>query len=275
MKKYKIASLSDLHLDINGVYKNNEGVLAIISACNKLNIDVLLLSGDTSQDIKRTSKIVEKLNASMDTVVYFIAGNHERYLNKSTHDDILVFSSDYYINNKSINLPDSNITIVGFNGWYDYTLKDSSIIKADESYQNERHKVWSDPVDFSLNDIDATKLLIDKFKVVLEDVLPDRDIILLTHFIPKKEFVVTKPGNYPWNLCNAYMGSSSVGELIDSEDRIKHVILGHTHKDFGGNLHLENKNYSCRPIGYCKHGEWETSNIKDEILHKINILEFD
>lgn len=272
MKKYKIASLSDLHLDINGVYKNNEGVLAIISACNKLNIDVLLLSGDTSQDIKRTSKIVDKLNSSMDTVVYFIAGNHERYLNKSTHEDILSFESDSYINNKIVNLPDSNISIVGFNGWYDYSLKDDSILMTDFEYHNERPRVWNDPIDPTLGDVEAVTMLLEQLKDALSKVPKGNEVILLTHFLPKKEFVVHKPGNFPWNLCNAFMGSSRLGELIDSNSAITNVILGHTHKDFGSQLLVGNVEYSCRPIGYHQHGEWATDDIYDEVKEKINIL---
>lgn len=270
----KIGSLSDIHYDINRVDKEVIKEL-LVDVCEANKLDYLLIAGDLSQSIYTTDDILEDVQDVVKTEVYFVAGNHERYQGCLSFEEIEGFKSDRYINNKVVEIEDSNYVILGYNGWYDYSFKEDESVSDEYIYEN-KSSIWNDPLDFDYNDVEANDIVIKNLENTLGSI-KGKKVIVLTHFIPKKEFVMTKPGNLRWNQGNAFMGSEKFGEMFErfnemKKSRITDVIFGHSHKDFGADNKINNIYYHCRPIGYRVSGEWETHQISDEIRYKLNII---
>lgn len=66
--------------------------------------------------------------------------------------------------------------------------------------------------------------------------------------MPRKEFLIWKSDRM-WNLCNAFMGSNKIGELLKEYPNVTHCIFGHTHKRFGS-VEKDGCTFICTPLGY-------------------------
>ena len=99
-KNFKIAYISDLHLDhtnkSKNIVKNNSKQIA--KQLKKYNIDILLIAGDTSADINTFKDFVSCLEKEVDaykTKTVFVLGNHDLWSFKNTNFSKI---SNYYKN---------------------------------------------------------------------------------------------------------------------------------------------------------------------------------
>ena len=56
-----------------------------------------------------------------------------------------------------------------------------------------------------------------------------REILVITHVPPFEEGIVRKPGDFGWNISNAYFGNLTLGQRILASRKVTRVISGHTH----------------------------------------------
>lgn len=89
--------------------------------------------------------------------------------------------------------------------------------------------------------------------------------------MPKKEFIVYQSAPYErWNKLNAFLGSASMGQLLDQYTNVKQVVFGHTHRRFEDQV-IQGTKYSCRPFGY--YYEWQLTRqfvLQEKLVEKYN-----
>lgn len=248
----RIGFLSDLHITNNSVGLS-DAVEIVLSACQKAGVDKLFIAGDTFNNYKRTFEFVELLNQTgLET--YTILGNHEYW--STSHEKIKKINNDYYIHGKAIDI-DNDWIVIGLDGMFDHSfvtdvdnyhnnaiwLSEESINKSGEIYFDlDKNKVGGNKKEYKkvFAEMDATL-------VNLLETHKEKNIILMTHYVPSSEFVHYSDTDDNWNKNNAFMGSIRYQELAEKYG-VKKVIFGHTHTRH--NKTINGVDYHCNPVGY-------------------------
>ncbi len=117
----KIALSSDNHFDINKI-DTAEIIPQQVEYLKKLGIQYYLNAGDFFNDFSKTLKYTETLRDSLEDIKFaFIAGNHDM-LKNVTYQQLEDGNWPGYLNNKFLDVVDTNYRIIGINGWYDYSF---------------------------------------------------------------------------------------------------------------------------------------------------------
>lgn len=245
----KLAIMSDLHVDINKLFTDEINQLITVLKTN--DVTHLHLAGDTANTTKRLFETVNQIEAA-DISVTFNFGNHE-LPDISSPESMEDFPDKRFLNLKSFPLNDE-LVLLGVNGWYDYSFALENDHKKLEAAKN---LFWYDRlIDRESSDPEVMAVILQQLEEQLDTLhLTNKQVILATHFVPRKEFVYYHTGEYErWNQINAFLGSSALGELIDGYDNVKQVVFGHTHRQFEETL-INNTLYSAKPFGYFY--EWQ------------------
>jgi putative phosphoesterase len=257
----KLGFLSDLHLDHNQAHFEADLLERLIRHIQKAGLDYLFVSGDISSDAWKTLAIVERINGETRTKTYFVPGNHDVW--RKDKDSIgslrSLGASKYAITDQALELND-RWTVIGSFPWYDYSLETEGMPQ--DFYRTAN--LWPDArfTDWQMDDPAFSVLQLDKTEEIIRKVPSDKKIIMIQHFVPHKDFLVIKPGRRSWNLCNAYMGTASIGQLCLQYPNIKMVTLGHTHHRFGA-VEKSGVAFLGNPLGYVH--EWQTSDFAKEL----------
>lgn len=265
----KIMYMSDLHLDTNTGHFKTDLLPLLIKEINNQKPDLLLIGGDISSDAKTTINVLNAIEKRTNIKTLFVPGNHDIWVDspnsswdsyeKLKQHKTSLIKKPYKVNDEWV--------IIGDMGWYDY-----SFIKEDiniEEVKYRKKSLWQDGkyAKFNMNDEELFKKMMNNFNIQLEK-YKDKKVIFLNHFIPYRDFVIYS-SERGWNMCNAYMGSKHLGELLDQYKNVEYVLFGHTHKRYG-TVDFEDKKVICNPLGY--YYEWEEDDFAKELKKSIQII---
>lgn len=266
----KLLIMSDLHLDKNSMYSGRNLLPELIDKIKTKNPDIILIAGDLSNFAEDSLKIIRVIEHNTGVKVLFIPGNHDMWVD--THESSDKVYNDFKedassIIDKPYALNDEYV-VIGDMGWYDYSLAPATIPYY--TMRSRKKSLWVDAkyVRFNLKDEEVYDKIHNSLKKQL-DAHKDKKVIFMNHFVPYADFVVTKSDDAEWNLCNGFMGSSRLGELLDSYSNIEYVIFGHTHERYG-TVDYRGKKMICNPLGYM--GEWKTPEYGEELEDSFTLI---
>lgn len=258
----KLAILSDLHVDINRLHTRQ--LEQIADQLLEQGATHLHLAGDMANKVKKALAVVDFFASYLPTTFHW--GNHE--MADLTEAEIENFDHPAFLNQAGTALSDDTV-LVGYNGWYDYRY---AVEPDPERIRQLKELFWYDRmIQRTGTDPEIDHQLVQRLRTVL-DQYQDKQIILATHFVPKREFIVyqTRQEFTRWNQLNAFLGSQELGELLDHYPNLKQVVFGHTHRRFP-DLTLNGTIYSCRPLGY--YYEWQLTRefvVANELVERYN-----
>ncbi|MHC5269176.1 metallophosphoesterase [Enterococcus sp. LJL98] len=243
----KLAVISDLHVDINGLTESQLSRLRDFLVEQK--VTHLHLAGDTANAHQVTLETVAFFQAKLSTTFHW--GNHEMVdlVGEAAIED---FPAPAFLNFKPYELSEETI-LLGVNGWYDYSYEKTQtpqeIRRLKELFWYDRH------ITRSGNDLEVSHRVNERLVEVLETLPQNKQVLLTTHFVPKEEFIIQHEGEHArWNQLNAFLGSKAFGQVIDRFPQVTHVVFGHTHRRFDAKQ-IGTTWYHCRPFGY--YYEWQ------------------
>ncbi|MBP1041226.1 metallophosphoesterase [Vagococcus sp. BWB3-3] len=261
----KLAILSDLHVDINQLGDNE--LRQLVEVLQAKAITHVHLAGDTANKLEGLWGVVKFIEDHQISVTYNF-GNHEMP-DLANEQGIEAYPDTHFLNFKSISLNASQV-LLAFNGWYDYSYaleKDQAKILA------SKNLYWYDRfIQRELADPKTQEVILHQLQLVLDQLAEmNKQVIIATHFVPKREFIVYQQGRYArWNQLNAFLGSEGTGQLFDQYDHIQQVVFGHTHRRFSDQL-LGGTIYSARPLGYFY--EWQLTRnfmLENQLMTSFN-----
>lgn len=238
----KIQVLSDLHVEINGPHDLGDHCEA----------DLLIIAGDTnSKGLERTRNTIDLMTDHLqNTMVFYIAGNHEFYKTKLDKELKSFDDGMFFLDNKIVNLKNSggNVSLIGSTLWSDILpdkrflattgMNDYNLIRL--AYSNYR----------KLNPDDTSKYYHIN-KIFIEDALKatkHNKQVVVTHHAPSFKSIDSKYKNDKLNSCFA----SNLEKLIE-EYQPELWIHGHTH-NFSDYM-IGKTRVVCNPKGYTFYGE--------------------
>lgn len=240
----KLAIISDLHVDINQL--GEDELTQLIEVLQAEGVTRLHLAGDTANQLARLLATVAFIEKHQLPVTYNF-GNHE-LPGLRGEAEMEGYGDPRFLNFRTLPLNDRQV-LLAFNGWYDYSFAletdQGKILAAKNLYWYDRH------IERELSDPATQEVILDQLTSTLDQLAQkQKSVIVATHFVPKREFIVYQQGKYVrWNQLNAFLGSEKTGQLFDQYDNIEQVVFGHTHRRFG-DQRIGSTVYSARPFGY-------------------------
>ena len=267
----KLAIVSDLHLDMNSGFAESDLLPILVEELKKCEADTILIAGDICSDALSSIKAIDEIRSTVRSNLLFIPGNHDiwvkdggsswdSYQRLANHPACLV--------NRPYSLDDSTV-IIGDMGWFDYSFlaDDVSFSKMEETREDwgdKKYTEWG-----RMDDPALTEYMLAKLDEQLRKHTGQR-IILAVHFIPYRAFLPKKSPYMDWDVCNAFMGSEAIGQLLDAHESIDYVIFGHTH-DRHGIRKYKSKTIICSPLGYIS--EKSPELFRKELAESIVIID--
>ena len=127
-----------------------------------------------------------------------------------------------------------DVAIVGSLAWYDYSAAPEHLRYPDEHYAAIKGSLNKDAawIDWPWSDVEFAWLLrrglVSRLER-LEDDASVRAVIVATHVPLFEQQMTRKPGNYQWELSNAYFGNLTTGAAVAHYAKVRAVVSGHTH----------------------------------------------
>lgn len=264
-----VGFISDLHLDINKI-SDDEAKMTLMQVITDKQLDVLVLVGDTYNNFQRTETLVQELNEKMmgETRVFFISGNHD--MARGVDEVTIEESHPNYLHKSWFDVPNSDIRVIGHNGWYDYTWAPQV---TNEEASAFHHGLYFDRViPQKETDIERTdRALVEMQALFTQAQLDKKQIVFATHFVPIKDDL--HEGEDPRiGLVNAIMGSKRIGELIQSQENVVAVVFGHQHVN-SPIRYYGDVSYANVAVGIKKRRqEWLESDLLSTIEEKMYIF---
>ncbi|MCI1985261.1 MAG: metallophosphoesterase [Lactobacillus sp.] len=244
----KIAVSVDDHLDVNkldwqalvpqqAAYLQAQGAAAYLNA------------GDTFNDFKKSVTYFHALQQAVgpQMPVRFLAGNHD-LVNGITYAQAQGAADPLYLHERTLTLPGSDTVIIGNNGWYDYSLAPRELGKTPADFAQWKRAYWLDSaIDQPVSDAVRMARVLTTTEAALRQAA-GRRVIYLTHFVPRRDFMVYNPKRTYWQMATALMGSQALGVLLERY-AVAEVVFGHLHirqpaQTFGRTT------YHHQPVGY-------------------------
>lgn len=257
-----LAIISDLHVDINQF--SEQEWLILWKVLTDKGITRLHLAGDVANKVDLCQAVVEFF-AKKGISTTFNFGNHE-LADVEGEEMMNHFPDSHFLNERYLALNEQTV-LLGMNGWYDYQFSE---LKENKQILRMKNLYWYDRfIKREGSDIEVNARVLIAMKKLLDQLETKKlDVILATHFVPKKDFIVYQNAPYErWNNLNAFLGSASFGQLLDQYDNIKQVVFGHTHRRFEDKI-IHGTRYSCRPFGY--YYEWQLTR---EFVRKNHLID--
>jgi putative phosphoesterase len=257
----KLLFLSDWHLDLNQRVSEKNLLNEMIRFIKNQKADYMIVAGDIAESAKQTINIIERIEKETKTKIKFVPGNHDIRTSEASswneYEKLKNHSSSLI--DTPLELP-NNYVVIGDMGWYDYSFKPDFM--DNEEVRMHKGNLWKDALyaKWGMSDGELYDLMQEKFKTQLEK-YSGKKVIFVNHFLPYANFLKFKK-DLEWNTCNSFMGSKSLGELLDSYENIEYVAFGHTHARFGEKK-LGNKTILCSPLGFP--AEWGSKDFAKEI----------
>lgn len=281
----RVKVMSDIHVDVNASILGLErkeflNVLLDYLFETRNDFDILLFVGDLSNDMLYSLKILNNIDNRLENkkIIKFVPGNHDvsfsRGYGKFEIDSpqmLNLYNESKYGLLEPLELS-SNTVLIGGLGWYDYSYYNLFLgdkkeeLGLDYDFNNYmaklKYQYWFDGsrINFADSDVNICSNENSRYENLI-NAYKDKDIFLINHFVPFYRYVKVDRSNEIWNVCNAFIGSEALGDIIEKNKNVKYVAFGHTHFRFGLTEIGERKEI-CVPLGYF--GEWsEFENLSD------------
>ncbi|WP_370447972.1 metallophosphoesterase [Lactobacillus sp. CBA3606] len=262
----RIAFSSDNHFDVNRV-----DVATMLAAqadyLLRQQVQWYLIAGDLFNDFQRSQQFVVDLQAKLGTQthVLWVAGNHDM-VHGISFDGLETGHFEGYLHNQYVDLPNSDWRIIGNNGWYDYQFAAAVPDKTLADFKTWKQAYWIDrTIQQPMSDPERSDLVLKQVQAQLKLAqVAKKRVILMTHFVPRADYLPNLPTNRFWKMAQALMGTPRLGQLVE-QYQVERVLFGHLH------LHPAPKvvgatTYYDQAVGYGlkRINEWQATDFISE-----------
>lgn len=267
----KIGFISDLHVDMNKLYKLNDYIDTLSRIIDEKQLESLVIGGDIANHYSITISFVEQLQHRSQRPIYFVPGNHDYWEMAESHKQTLKIYDEFTQHPQSlIKSPlilNDDTAIIGHNAWYNHAYHGPQFNEDQlergrfklSTWQDKRHLDWQD------KDKEVSKLFADQIE---KDILSVKanNLILVTHMITIKDYTVPMP-NRAFDFFNAFIATDDLDNIYRKYP-ISTSFMGHVH--FRHQKKIEDTRYVVNSLGYYK--EWHQNDLYQELNAAIYIL---
>jgi putative phosphoesterase len=269
----RIGILSDIHVDIN--FTGRDTVTpAMCETVRKQSLDMLIVAGDVAGDYTLALESLEEIEAVSGVPCLYVPGNHdiwvEHHPEKTSHEIYnLLKAYPHNLAGSPFEIGD-DWAVIGDLGWYDFSFGDEKYSREDFQRMKYEERVWQDSIMalWDRSTLEMHDFFLNKLEAQLKE-YQDRNVIVVTHVLPIKDFTV-QPPTPMWEYLNAFLGSSAYGDLILRYPNVRYSISGHVH--YRKRRQIGNTEFICSCLGY--RSEWfENDDAAVEVDRAMMVIE--
>lgn len=265
----RIATVSDLHLD----HPQNQALFVrVVMKIHEEAADLVIVAGDISHRLERLEAGLKAL-LQVTRAVLFVPGNHELWQPEAPEGsfdswhryrvelaEAVTSAGAHYL--PKAHYETGRLAVVGTVGWYDYSFLLPEIKTGLDEAQIRSKRfgrgVWNDVryVCFRnsdgepMSDPEVARQLESDFEAQLQALERSpqiEEIIAVSHHLPYASLAF-RTHSLPWEFFSAYMGSESLGQILDRSPKLRWVVFGHSHVP--RSARIGQKQVYNRPMGY-------------------------
>ena len=232
----RIVITADLHYRPS----QREAYLAFARWVESQQPDCFIVAGDIGHPLR----LFERALQLFDRLVcprLLLAGNHDVY--RGEHDSRILWETllpqatrdagFVWLEDTVVRL--GTVGIAGSMAWYDYSSRSGHVPQGEAELRLLKAVVNHDAdfIDWPWSDVAMARFLARRFATRLDSLASDPtvdQILAVTHMPIFPECVPEYPSSEIWSLLRAYMGNFTVGELVRSTPKVRHVVSGHIHR---------------------------------------------
>lgn len=289
----RLAFVSDLHAEFH-----LDVVGTVADHLARLRPDAVLLAGDLCPDLGRLEAALRLLAGAVPAPVLTLPGNHELWCGGAggagPDSRRRYFSVLPTLAARAGAVPlgirplvHHGVAFVGVTGWYDYSLRDPSLVDVTDadyrSHQPAGHGCvdgievhFPDEAGRPLDDAAITGVMVDLLGAQLEQVRGRASrTVVATHFLVDRALLAVDPGftgPAPSPVLDAYQGAVALGARIRAEPGVVRVISGHRHVPAIASLRGVEGAIPCEisPIGYPREVE---GGLAAHVARRVRVVE--
>jgi UDP-2,3-diacylglucosamine pyrophosphatase LpxH len=275
-----LAFTSDLHTDTHAA--NRQVWQEMVAILRDVQPDVFICCGDVAADAQQFGVTLFALE-HLPGAKLFVPGNHDVWIqNRAWVQRGITSAQKYYQLLPALcraagvhplwlePYVHEDIAFCGSMGWYDYSLRnpifDQEISRQDYRRKHFQDRLWNDrrfviwpaahtePTQaLCLSDEALTAHLVSEFAQQLQRGQQlARRIVAVTHMLPFRAMMQYHQ-EARWDYFGAFMGSTLLGDLLQSCPEVHLVLAGHTHRKMS--LHVGRIAIHTSPLGYAR--QWQ------------------
>lgn len=267
----RVAMTSDNHFDINKV-DSDEMLKRQAEWLLQQGVDYYLIAGDLFNDFERSVRYVDLLQQEVRGTmqVRWVAGNHDM-LHSVTYDELESLQTPEYAHHRLEPLG-TNWCLIANNGWYDYTLAEQ--VPEEQNFEQWKQAYWVDSIiKQPMSDPQRLNVGLTQTTQLLQQAQAQRrQVLFMTHFAPRKDYVQVHPEIRMWNMSNGMMGSAKLGQLLERY-QVANVLFGHLHM-YTKPRRFQHTTYFNQAVGYHRkrRNEWHQDNFFDQWREQLEFL---
>ena len=237
----RVAVASDLHFDAAGNLTPPEAVAALVEEIRAAEPAAVVLAGDLGHPLENFRRCLAAFRP-LTVPVAVLAGNHDvwrdevglgsRELWEYGLADATREAGALWLGDGELRLGD--VAVVGSLAWYDYSAAPEHLRYPDEHFARIKGSLNNDAamIDWPWSDVEFAwrlrQLLIARLARLEKDASV-RAVVVATHVPLFEQQMMRKPGNFEWELSNAYFGNLTTGAAVARFANVRTVVSGHTH----------------------------------------------
>ncbi|MFC6290033.1 metallophosphoesterase [Levilactobacillus angrenensis] len=267
----RVALISDLHLDVN---QQDAATVARQQAAylTRQRVGVYLIAGDITNYFDQSLAFVTQLQKLLaPTPVRFIAGNHDM-LHDITYAGLESPLAPVYLHRGYLDVKGTNWRVIGNNGWYDYRFADNLV---NRDFAVWKRAYWVDStITQPMSDPERLAVSLAQLTAQLTAAqAAHKRVLVMTHFVPRRDYIRYTDDDRFWNMANALMGSPQTGALMEKYS-VPVVLFGHSHQRFAPKT-FGTTTYLNQALGYHNRriNEWSQPDYFTEWQRRLKILD--
>lgn len=267
----KAALISDLHFDVNR--QNIDQLLPQQAGyLMQQGVGLYLIAGDITNHFAQSLDYVERIQRLIAPAkVRFIAGNHDM-LHDVTYAALESPLAPTYLHQGQLDVAGTNWRIIGNNGWYDYQFADNLI---NRDFLTWKRAFWVDStIEQPQTDPERMTHVLTAVEAQLVQAQAEhKRVLLMTHFVPRRDYIRYTDDDRFWNMANAMLGSPRLGKLVE-DYHVEIVQFGHVHRHFAPRQ-FNGTTYYDQAVGYHNKriNEWSQTDYFTEWRQRLRLLE--
>lgn len=270
----RLGMISDLHVDVN-LLEGTQSLLDLLSEeVKKQEVKYLLIAGDISNNYVRTLNFIEEIEEKAGVKCLFVPGNHDiwnaEWPNMNAweiYKELQQFPRNLA---KEPFILNDDWVVIGDLGWYDFSFGGQGFDHVKFEQMEIDGRIWKDKLyaAWEMPTVEVHQTFYAKLQMQLE-AYSDKQIILMLHVVPHRDFTVPATFHHTWDYLNAFLGSKEYGELILSYP-VRYAVFGHVH--FRKQLRIDETLFICSCLGYMR--EWSKPDCPEqEIAESLAIID--
>jgi 3',5'-cyclic AMP phosphodiesterase CpdA len=214
--------------------------MAFAEAARAAAPDCFIIAGDIGHPLRLFRRALQLFH-DLPCPRLLVSGNHDLYRGEHGSRELWqvwlpqVAREEGFIWLEGQDVRLGELGICGTMGWYDYSSRAPHLPYGDADYRALKGLISNDAeyIDWPWSDVAMARYLTRRLASRLTQLDADptvEQVLVVTHMPIVVHAVPHYAEHERWSLLRAYLGNFTLGELVLTQPKVRHIVSGHLHR---------------------------------------------